>query len=914
MPQPSLPQKCRDFLNRHVLNHKPERRERKIEKWIGRLPPGSPAAAQLRNDLAIARNSARPYEALKTVKEAAKTAAAQYAGTVRRTDVETTVGLFEKNAAAYRVAKGNVAGIEGQMLELTNRIKTTPVPALRPTAAEHRKETDNRTYWRARMDALVLDWQRTIDIYSGARAEPAYRKLCLDLDILESDPAQDCEALRDRARAASAAFQRSGEFIVLQDLQRELAAQQQRFDGIVAARVLNPVAPPAVAKGVAPDADPPQPPPQEPPAEPTPLAQGEAESKSQPLLQTKQLGGDYEHETTQYGWRAEAKPEEGNVRQELWKMTREVAAPMLTEHWNDGQRSQHEMSIHPDSGAVSTQRVQAPDSYVVDPDGKTYLFKGSEQRQRDLTPQEMEKLQGSLERVQAMELECGERLRHQGITAEHLVAAGKLPPLYASLQQYNEGRDKVEAEITGLQKQLVNLKSGGSNGYEGVVDKSDEIARTEMLLGTQRRKLEMGYAGKKRVIKEIAALELELKGTDPKLLGDAIADQQALAKTKKQLQNSIASGKVTLMTHHSTPLEGGDVGGAGELKQDMFGRITEISNVSGHYKPQFVHLAQTIEHLMRQGALLDKTLKYIDDQGNVADLTSNDALNRLYVQTKNRLADLPDLKKRTDEATRKLAQIPKDPAEEEVKKLKKEFEQECQALQSEVTAIEDALRLLRKFGVGPANATSNAEVVFMDNIQHKTGKQIHLDKDDDSDKSKVEEFLASGGHHRVYDKDSGTYTDKTVLEAKTEVLTEIEMRAARHGATQLGSSPKQLEKAMSPEDHKKFVEAHRRPDKKDVKAALARLDPASAQGTGADDDALQSKLDELGVHSLLDAATKLGIVYNEATRETWDMLNTDSTKAKVLLGKLTLDQAYEQAQSVLDFVAEDDGSGDESID
>jgi len=59
------------------------------------------------------------------------------------------------------------------------------------------------------------------------------------------------------------------------------------------------------------------------------------------------------------------------------------------------------------------------------------------------------------------------------------------------------------------------------------------------------------------------------------------------------------------LPHHTTPLAGADVAGAGEIKT-LDGHIREISDQSGHYKPGEVQTKQTVEHLNKQGALVDE--------------------------------------------------------------------------------------------------------------------------------------------------------------------------------------------------------------------------------------------------------------------------------------------------------------------
>ena len=67
-------------------------------------------------------------------------------------------------------------------------------------------------------------------------------------------------------------------------------------------------------------------------------------------------------------------------------------------------------------------------------------------------------------------------------------------------------------------------------------------------------------------------------------------------------------------THHSTPLAGKAVGGAGELQAEQ-GRVTKIADQSGHYKPEADLTRQAVKAMKMGGvALLDDTLVQADGQ------------------------------------------------------------------------------------------------------------------------------------------------------------------------------------------------------------------------------------------------------------------------------------------------------------
>ena len=63
---------------------------------------------------------------------------------------------------------------------------------------------------------------------------------------------------------------------------------------------------------------------------------------------------------------------------------------------------------------------------------------------------------------------------------------------------------------------------------------------------------------------------------------------------------AVAQGVPIQGVHHSTAVAGGPVAGAGTLKVQN-GQITELTDESGHYKPEAEYLIQTVEHLQGQG-------------------------------------------------------------------------------------------------------------------------------------------------------------------------------------------------------------------------------------------------------------------------------------------------------------------------
>ena len=63
---------------------------------------------------------------------------------------------------------------------------------------------------------------------------------------------------------------------------------------------------------------------------------------------------------------------------------------------------------------------------------------------------------------------------------------------------------------------------------------------------------------------------------------------------------AMKNGEQARQVHHSTPVRGQPVAGAGDI-QVSAGKITKISNDSGHYQPEAEYLWQTMEWLAAQG-------------------------------------------------------------------------------------------------------------------------------------------------------------------------------------------------------------------------------------------------------------------------------------------------------------------------
>lgn len=531
----------------------------------------------------------------------------------------------------------------------------------------------------------------------------------------------------------------------------------------------------------------------------------------------KNLGDAYAGETLARGWREVEVSPEGPIRHQIWELLRNTAIDKITEgEWDQRKRNLHELRIAEDGHAYTRDAV-SHEGYVVDSDGKTYMFSG-EVSKRELTEAERAKIDDNLRKIEPLKNALRERFA--GVTEEDLEVA----------------------------RHLRKLRKLASDAQLQPADKATSDKLHEELAACEQRVKELSDA--KRIDVFEAALEWDY-----------------LQIAKRRLERAKSSKQVELATHHSSPTGGKSVAGAGTLKQDTDGKIVEISNVSGHYKPMFVHLAQTIEHLMRQGALLDKTLVYHDQQGNKRRIDEDPELKALYQRVITKLPELEQLSKETRAVINRLDALPQQLNEEQRKVEQVTLERKKSECLARLEPIEKAVHVLRKLGAGPANKASEARVVFIDNIQDKAGLQIHEEAINVIDKPTVEEFLTSGGGHRVYAKakveEKGGYTSKTVAQAKSEMLNQLKTVIAKgvekkeetdkNNATDGAEKKKKagmnnkvletlkektekfheeaerlpdaLKKAMGDKAFAELIDANKAPTSDDIKRALNELQP-----------------------------------------------------------------------------------------
>ena len=433
-----------------------------------------------------------------------------------------------------------------------------------------------------------------------------------------------------------------------------------------------------------------------------------------------------------------------------------------------------------------------------------------------------------------------------------------------------------------------NLRNADPYFEDKLDEMNTDIRKYEKQLGdlaTNEKNLESNIAKLEKKLEAVAAR------FDPE---EALKTLKMMERSKTRIQKVADRGKNLARTHHSSPLEGGDVGGAGTFKSTG-GKITEISNVSGHYKPKYVHLAQTIEQLMRMGALLDKTPKYVDADGNLKDLeTDNPKLYDLWEEINEQLPNLEDYKEEVEKTRRELDTLPEDMDEEALEDLREELEETLEDMQGKMKRIRKGLEVLRKMGVGAANK-ADAKVEFLEGMEGKKGAEIHAMKGKSGDLPRVDEFLNSGGGQKVYDKHKGAYTETTVAQAKANLLDELRKITAETGNVLDRDADERnrqlmslLKKRLSPQAYKAFLKKTKAPTAEQIEELLEglRASDFEEEKDEYDEEALRKRLDELGAKGLKDAFFKLK--FNE---EDYLELNQDKWRRKVVMGEMTWKEA-----------------------
>jgi hypothetical protein len=236
---------------------------------------------------------------------------------------------------------------------------------------------------------------------------------------------------------------------------------------------------------------------------------------------------------------------------------------------------------------------------------------------------------------------------------------------------------------------------------------------------------------------------------------------------------------------------------AGTVKFDMQGRIIEISNASGHYKPTVDFLIQGLERLLAQGAFFSDQLA--DANGNP--LKPGDKAHSLYTLVQDRLAECREIAARAGALSKQLVEAT-DPEQQAA------LGQQIGMLSDELAAlsgkVEEATHVLRKLGVAPAMRVRAVTAEYIDVKPEMTGAQV---RSASAEKMDVEAFLRSGGGNTDQADNKRTMLDE--LEQTTSgVRGRLDQQAEKRAAVVGKKAP-----------------AEPAPSAKDVDQALADMAP-----------------------------------------------------------------------------------------
>ena len=598
-------------------------------------------------------------------------------------------------------------------------------------------------------------------------------------------------------------------------------------------------------------------------------------SSKKPALKGKSLNAGYESEAEKVGWRAEdMKPEVGTPEYEVWEIYRELPVDRLTAAWNDKQREggrfdnakNGNVPMQGYPGSVGTANGVG---YVVDAEsGEAFQFKMTAQRAK-LSDEQKEKLEVGLKKVQAIEDRV---LQGTNLSRDELK---RVETLLNEMENVDKSAKDAKASIF----------QANANLNDPYFTEPAKRKEQKEIIEKAKKALELSEVDSARFTQELEELKKVLKIPLEEAC-KAVKSLENLEVMKSKIAATLSADSIPVWQHHSSPTQGKDVAGAGEMDYKD-GRITKISNVSGHYKPQFVHLAQTIEHLMRMGFMLSQKVTYIDDDGKGQPLTaeSNPKLFKLYEKVKDELAKLPSLQKDVAAKQQELDVELEDSA-------KQELEAEIEKLKKQIEPIEKGLALLNKMGVGAENKPE-AKVQFLDGIQGKAGHEIHQMKNALGDHPDVNEFLSTGGGQKTAKGDS------TVAQAKGNVLDELkqktkEKRESLDEDAEKGRAGllKLLKAKMSPEAYKEFIAKNEKITDEALEEALEAIKKAEQADASPEELAINEELAKENADTIQDAFSsrhpewqhKVGYFSEESLKD-------------VLLGRMHADEAA-QSQNI----------------
>ena len=233
---------------------------------------------------------------------------------------------------------------------------------------------------------------------------------------------------------------------------------------------------------------------------------------------------------------------------------------------------------------------------------------------------------------------------HQGEEQQSLIAANLYEKRLENLDNLTNQIDQVQqameqARSQGDQQRAQQLEQYYNQLWDNWDFYNQELRQWLWKHGIDPNKI---YEYKVKYIRdESEREEFELKGGAPIKQGkppnervyDTSGDFSVFSGMGWAIYVMAPDGKIYAHTHkisrfhHSSFLAGGDVAGAGEIKVNN-GRLTGITNKSGHYRPGPEYLVQVLKEFRERGANLSGVyLKvfFTDAQGNVHTDDSRDA-------------------------------------------------------------------------------------------------------------------------------------------------------------------------------------------------------------------------------------------------------------------------------------------------
>lgn len=266
----------------------------------------------------------------------------------------------------------------------------------------------------------------------------------------------------------------------------------------------------------------------------------------------------------------------------------------------------------------------------------------------------------------------------------HPKTKGTLSPRVTKIQEYRKTLETLQAEVASLKKptnigrltvrERQSIAKQIAAKEQEINDLKTEIALEEQFLRAQKAPIQDWEAP------ELDEAELEKRKVDyltpPERKNFALHIESGIMKQKPgekehlydtQKSYTAIKGKgwgvyvmdpngqfyagphVIGQFHHSSFLSGGAIAGAGELKVGS-GRLKEINNKSGHYKPGLYQIVQTLMQLDKDGvdlSTVDLTTANITPAGNgkasqflaknrgILDANEANSEDKVSVNTKN---------------------------------------------------------------------------------------------------------------------------------------------------------------------------------------------------------------------------------------------------------------------------------------